>query len=641
MKVFEYISVLILFCCGFAVLSQPQLEYKRTVARFPDEKMVMVKNNKMLNVEIIDGKLSVISNDYEECIFLDNHAGMYSERSLHYTCFDKIEKVNAYTLVPEGNKYKKIKIREFKTDSILSRDVFYDGTSKISFFYPSLQQGAKSVLEYKKSFVEPRLIGSYFFQKYIPVLESEYVITIPDKVNLGWELFNVDDSSVDFTVEQKKAEITYRWKMKNLDKYDHEAESPNVRHSMPHIIAWIKSYETEEKENPVFNNIQDLYNWYYSITKEVNNEFCRGLKSTVDSLIPDEKNEMEKVRKIFYWVQDNVKYIAVEEGMGGFVPRSAKTVFEKRYGDCKDMASILNTMLGYAGIRTSYLTWIGSRDIPYNYSQLPNPSVDNHMIVTYINNEKYYFLDATGQNIPMELPTPFIQGKEALIGIDSARFLIKQVPVITTGINRYVDSIEVSIDKTNIIGREKSIFHGYYDYSISEYLLGSPTDHKKLLRDYFIKGNNKFVLDSFNVGDLDDRDRPLEITCSFNIGDYVKKNDNELYVNLVLDKSFQEQDIKSERRNDIEKRYNGIYESVIRFTIPEGYMASHVPLNSSFSDEKFGFDVSYDHSGNTIVLHYSAFTNILILRKSDFELWNEMIKKLRKASSEMVVLKKI
>ena len=52
------------------------------------------------------------------------------------------------------------------------------------------------------------------------------------------------------------------------------------------------------------------------------------------------------------------------------------------------------------------------------------------MIATYINNGKYYFLDATGKNYPLGFVTSFIQGKEGMVGKGENNFEIVKVPEI-------------------------------------------------------------------------------------------------------------------------------------------------------------------------------------------------------------------
>ena len=94
------------------------------------------------------------------------------------------------------------------------------------------------------------------------------------------------------------------------------------------------------------------------------------------------------------------------------------------------MANLIVNMLKLAGVK-AYHTWIGTRDLPYKYSKVPTPLVDNHMIATYISADKqYYFLDATSDHTPFGLPSSMIQGKEALIGLDPTHYEVKMIPEI-------------------------------------------------------------------------------------------------------------------------------------------------------------------------------------------------------------------
>src|SRR5581483_12039727 len=110
-----------------------------------------------------------------------------------------------------------------------------------------------------------------------------------------------------------------------------------------------------------------------------------ALARITDSLVANQPTELAKVKSIYYWVINNIKYVAFEDGMQGYIPRQADSICMKRYGDCKDMASIITAMLSVAKI-PSYLTWIGTRDIPYSYDDVPLPMADNHMIATYMDN---------------------------------------------------------------------------------------------------------------------------------------------------------------------------------------------------------------------------------------------------------------
>ena len=82
--------------------------------------------------------------------------------------------------------------------------------------------------------------------------------------------------------------------------------------------------------------------------------------------------------------------------------------------------------------------------------EVPTPIVDNHMILSYTNNGKTYFLDATGRYVPIDFPTSFIQGKEALIADGASNYIIKKVPIIPAEKNAVIDSttIHLTVMKT-------------------------------------------------------------------------------------------------------------------------------------------------------------------------------------------------
>jgi hypothetical protein len=621
--------------------AQPDMEFNRISTSYPGEHVVTVRNLEMMKIEIVGGKPAIERESYIERIYLDSRAGHYSEQSVDYSEFNIIRKIEAATLIPGKNDYKTVNVKDFKTEERISSNVFYDGTKSISFFYPLLQPKSKTYLKYVEQISEPRLMGSFYFQTYSPSLESTLHITSSNEVELDWKLFNVHDSLVSFSKNpEKNNRTTYTWQMKGVSKFDSETNAPDARYFMPHVIAWIKSYNSNGKKVQVLSETRDLYNWVYSITKDVNKEDNPALRKIVDSLVAGIPDEQLRVKKLFYWVQDHIRYIAVEDGMGGFVPRSATQVLDKRYGDCKDMSSILNTMLTYAGIK-SHLTWIGSRDLPYTYAQTPTPAVDNHMIVTYIDGDEYYFLDPTGQTIPFGMPTSFIQGKEAMISIDSTKFEIREVPEVPATANHITDSLTIHIDDRKIIGEGRSTLTGYFDQYLSDLLMKKNDDMKKLVRGYLNKGSNKFLVDSVNVGDFYDRDKALIIDFTFNIEDYVKTGNGELYVNMNLEKYLLDEEISKDRKLAIEKRFKTKVTNTVCLVVPENYVAHYIPADVNYNkDERFGFDVKYRKDGQRVILTTTVYNNLLMINKSDFADWNKMIRELKNVYSDLVILKK-
>ena len=631
----------ILFLLSHVGFGQQAADYHTLSEKFTGERAIVLLDKDQVHISLSEGGLDIDYDRYSETMYLDNMAGLFSEHSIEYSEFDTLVSIEAATLVPNKNKYREIRVKDFTHKDKLSRSVFFDGSKTVSFLFPKLEPGNKSYVKYKKQITEPRFLPSFYFQRGIPVLKAEFSITVCPEVEIGWKLINVDETKLNFTSRKdKNNNITYTWSMSDIEKLIKEPDAPDARYYTPHILTWIKSYKTKDKNETVLGGTQELYQWYHSLVKDANKEDSEELKKITDSLKAGSSSELETVRNVFYWVQDNIKYIAIEDGMGGFVPRSARSVCEKRYGDCKDMSSIIQKMLEYAGI-PSYLTWIGSRAIPYSYSEVSTPSVDNHMICTYIQGDRYYFLDATGQYTPFGMPTAFIQGKEALIGIDSNTFIVYKVPVLQAEESRVTDSVTIQIAQSKIQGKGKSTLTGYAKINSTFTLSTRSGEWSKVLRDFYNKGNNKFLIDSLEVKNLFERDQPLKIHYSFNIDDYIKHAGSELYVNMHLSKLWQTSAIKKDRKYpmDLENSQKDI--NVVTLEIPGEYALHYVPSDVSFSNEQYGFKISYRKTKKGIEMTRIIYTNTLLLQTDGFDNWNNMIKELNKAYSEVVVLNKL
>jgi transglutaminase-like putative cysteine protease len=153
--------------------------------------------------------------------------------------------------------------------------------------------------------------------------------------------------------------------------------------------------------------VADQYAWYRYILKDLsNNETV--IKAKADDIVAGKTDDMDKVKSIFYWVQNNIRYIAFEDGIAGFLPDKAEEVLRKKYGDCKGMANLTKELLKSQGF-DARLCWLGTNHIAYDYST-PSLAVDNHMICALIYKGKI-ILDATEDYLSMNDYAERIQGR--------------------------------------------------------------------------------------------------------------------------------------------------------------------------------------------------------------------------------------
>jgi transglutaminase-like putative cysteine protease/tetratricopeptide (TPR) repeat protein len=93
----------------------------------------------------------------------------------------------------------------------------------------------------------------------------------------------------------------------------------------------------------------DVGAWYWRLVDEQlapDEEIRRAARAAVSPDAP----EAEKVRAIHDLVLTGTRYVGLEFGIHGFKPYKVTQVLARRFGDCKDKASLLVSLLGAVGV---------------------------------------------------------------------------------------------------------------------------------------------------------------------------------------------------------------------------------------------------------------------------------------------------
>ncbi len=637
--------VLFISLVSSTVFSQENITVEKLIELYPDDKAIFTNKEDHLIITTKKNTYEVRSEIVEEIMYLSDRSDSYASNSIYFGSFKKIKNIKAqsWEKLKGKNKFKKRKVSYFPVSDVQSSGIFYDDQKKIDFTFDGITKGSKSKLTYSEYHKEPKLLGRSFFVYGIPALRSEISVTFPENVEVGYKTFNVDEALVRFEKVKKGKLTTYKWVSRNAKGLKFFNDAPNFSYYGPHVVIFIKKIKLKDSVVEVLPDVNALYNWYYSLVDSVNLKKDKVLENIVDSITDGVAKNDEKARLIFNWVQDNIKYVAFEDGMGGFVPRPASAVCQKRYGDCKDMASIITEMLGYAGIDGD-LTWIGSRKLPYKYSEIHTPVVDNHMIASYSNEKgERIFLDAVGSYTPYGYPTGFIQGKEALISISKDSFEIQKVPIVSRDRNEYVENLHLTIDGTNIKGTGVVQAKGYAKLDLVYPLINlSGKKRKEKLNEYIKKGSNKFLIKEADYKGLADRDLPLSINYKFSLDDYAHETADELYVNLNLEKTLKNEKIDVEKREGISFKYAYAQDltSNVSIKIPKKYKVTFTPPNSKYQGDSFGYTLEYKRTSEGLTLSFKFYRDILHMDEELFEQWNKMVEQANKAYKEVVILKR-
>ena len=596
---------------------------------FPEEKAVTINHRNEVRFELVKGNLEIITETTEDHLLLTKYTQPYSNDMVVYSEFSQFNLFEAYTMVPDGKSFNKVPVTQFTEKLNMDDGIFFDNSREKEFVYPALSEGCHTFLHTIKTLKDPHMWGVFYFGSYIPILNTELVITVPDYVKLKYKVLNDPDNKIQFTEVKKGKKTILTWKVTNSKKYSMEEESPSAPYFVPHILINVDSYVSDGKTIKIGDSQETLFKWYQSMFKKANKTDESSLKAFADSLVRNEKTEFEKVKKVYSWVQHSIKYIAFEDGYNGFVPRDAALVFKKRYGDCKDMANILHQMLTHVGVK-SYITWIGSRHLPYKHSEFPTHMADNHVIVSYYNadSSKYYFLDATTENFSIFYNADHIQGKEGFAYINDSTYKILEVPVTPASRNIFSDTVYLKIDKNIVTGKGIFRFIGYPSFSQTRRYTGLTKDKLKTTVGLGL-GNNKFLFDSLNFVGCDVLGDQLSLEYWFNNPDYAISYNNQLFFNLNYDRSFKDAHVElKDRIVGIQKSYCWTEHYIYYLEIPEGYEPESIPESSSYQGDKYSYSFNYSRQGNKVILEKTFVNDFIYLSLPEIEKYNEMIKKI-------------
>ena len=641
---FNYRSLLLL-CFGIASLSASTQyspsEMDHLILKYPKTNMVMLHQGKTYTIKAGKEGLDITLETLQEQLI--TKSGMFhssAEELWSDSSFMELVDFNAYSLVPEKNKYKKQQVKQYFNSDEVERSLFTTDSKKTEFYFPNTAPRSITHLDYKMQLKDPHFLSSMFTRSFYPIEKLDLRIIVDNDIDLELLYFNISADSLDQlkTVTVGKKTTEYHWRFNAVPELEYYSNAPNVKWYLPHIMPKIKGYHTAQGYKPVLTSVDDLFSLYQTWIGMIEDEDLSELKPVVEELVAGADNDLEKLERIYHWVQENIKYIAFTDGMEGLVPRSATNVVNCRFGDCKGMTNLMHNMANLANVKTQR-TWIGTRDIPYSYSQVGSPSVDNHMILSYVTPDTVIFMDATSSETPFGFPTAFIQEKEALIALNQDNYKIHNVPVVQANSNSWLDTLFARIEGTDLVGRSKTRISGYHATRWQRITKNANAkDRDEFYRHYFEKGDNRFEIENV-LATISENKKDIDVEYEFRIPNYLIKVNEELFLNLNLEKEFASDPIEENREIPVEMNNTSSQKHVIVLEIPEGYVVDHIPDDSEMKEDQFGYSMDYSKIDDQVIFEMNTFTNELILAPETFEPWNEITKHFKRDIRQNLVIK--
>ncbi|HEY8203283.1 MAG TPA: DUF3857 domain-containing protein [Pyrinomonadaceae bacterium] len=415
-----------------------------------DVPAVVLQNEQHVTVND-DGRITTVTT-YAVRILLREGRDYARAKEFYENDAGKVKELKAWLIRANGvaKKYGKDETIDAVEDP---NDIYNE--SRFKLIDSSDDADAGSVFGYQST-TEERTVFSqdiWAFQYMLPTLSSRYILTLPQ----GWAARSVTFNHEAITPAVSGS--TYAWELQNLPPIPPEPKSPRITSLAPRIAVSFYSPADKPSSNfKTFSNWAQVSYWLSELhdPQSAPNDL---LAEKVRQLTANAHTEIDKLRAIASFVQ-NIRYIAIAIGVtrgGGMRPRSAAEVFAKSYGDCKDKANLMRTMLKVLNI-TSYPVGVYSGDPDYVREEWASPNQFNHCIiaikvsdetqaatiVTHPTLGRLLIFDATDDDTPIGDLPDHEQGSWALVVAGESGSLIR-MPVTPVESNLLERKIEASL----------------------------------------------------------------------------------------------------------------------------------------------------------------------------------------------------
>jgi hypothetical protein len=520
-------------------------------------------------------------------------------------------------------------------------DIFYSD-SRICYFPLILpKKGSKGNVTFTETIIDPKFFTSVYFSEPLKVSSKEISFKIPRWMKVELKEFNFDKYGIKKTVTYDKSDdadiITYT--AQNLPAMSKEDNSPGPTYLYPHIMVLCKSATIADHNFTYFTTLDNQYAWYRELVKSVVNDNAI-INAKAKEITKGLTNDLDKIKAIFYYVQDNIRYIAFEDGIAGFKPEKADEVLRKKYGDCKGMANLTKALLVSLGY-DARLCWLGTNHIAYDY-QTPSIAVDNHMICGLIYKGKTIYLDATETYLGINEYAERIQGRQVLME-NGDKYILAKIPVATASQNDDHENSKFTINGNALTG---SVNHTWKGEEKEAVLAGLNSIKKERADDAMIKflssSNNDYEITNLNLSSTDNPDKDLVAKYDVNFKNAVSSFSKSYYIDLDSRKEFINSAIKiSERKHDYWFDYRTNINREVELAIPANYKVATLPTPVNIVNPDYEFHVQYEAFPGKLVYKKTILIKNTHMSISKFAQWDKDIELLAKAYNDNVTLKPV
>lgn len=579
------IGLLLLFIAGASAAASAgppdwlQAAARESLPSYRDVSAVMLRNEQIVSIDK-DGEMNTVYR----CAYkiLRPEGRHYGIVRIPFDSETRIQSIKAWSIPRAGGTFEVGEGDALET-LLFTGNVYEDAHQKI-LQIPGTEPGAVIGYEFRqrrRSFI---LQDRWVFQQEIPVRFARFEVRLPS--DWSYHEFWVNHGIV---AAQPLSSRSFAWELKDLPEIKEEQYTPFWEAGAGQLFL---QYISPNKKWS-FTSWQEICEWYTQLTSDRRLPTAELQKKAVE-LTADSNDTLSKIRALTAFVQREIRYVSMDIIAGGYKPNAAQAVLNNRYGDCKDQATLLSTLLGAIGVETFYVMINSHRGVVR--PEFSSPLVFDHVILAIrippdVPKTDFYglvdhprlgsllFFNPTDSYLAFGyLPSELQSSHGLLISVPKGELIM--LPLAPALSNSFLRTAKVRLtDDGDLEGVVEETFTGNSAGSFRRTWLNTPeSDRKKAVLASFGNQTLSVEIRDIKARGLGETEGNPVLNYNFRLPRYANAAGELLMVRpRVLGEWSRDVVEGDERQQPVEFPSTGLYSETIEISLPAGYAVDEFP----------------------------------------------------------------
>jgi len=526
----------------------------------------------------------------------------------------KVTTMKGWCIPAQGKDYevKEKEAMEISLPKISGSELISDVRDKM-FEIPAADPGNIVGYEYETEETPIILQSAWAFQGNDPVKDAKFTLQLPP----SWEYTIVWRNHPEVKPAQA-GNNQWQWTVSDIKGIREEEEMPpwpGVAGEM--IVTYFPPSGAASDRS--FRDWKQMGVWFTGLSQG-RRDTTPEIKQKAALLTASAANSADKMAALAKFVQQDVRYVAIELGIGGIQPHPAGEIFQHRYGDCKDKATLMGTMLKEIGI-DSYYVIINSERGSVDATTPAQISAFDHAIIAIKLPEdaknavlpaavqhpklgRLLFFDPTDELVPFgQLSGALQENYGLLVGPDGGE--LYQLPKLPTTLNGVTRNAIVTLDaQGNLSGTIAENRKGDLAAEVRARMknVAKDTDRSRVIEDVLKQSLANFSLTKAGMGNLLDTSQPFLLNYSLVVQRYAKPAGDLLLVRPRLVGTKGRGFLETKEPRELPVIFDGPRkdDDTFEITMPAGYEVDDLPPPVDMDYSFASYHSKTEASGNKL-----------------------------------------